>query len=230
MKVYEMNLKVYLLKDISAKDALEKISKLIDKTLTKEENFLGVHTTNRFKNYTFNSFFQLEKSKIYKEGTIYTVKVRTIDDKLQEYLRDNLVNEYTDSIKVLTLETKIIPKRPIEKIYSITPVIVKTDSGYWKGNLSLDEYEKRIKENIIKKYNQLFNTKIDENFEMFNMIRFDNKKPISCKYKNIHLLGDKITLKVADNEMAQKLAYLSLGTGLLEINARGYGFVNYRWV
>ena len=37
-------------------------------------------------------------------------------------------------------------------------------------------------------------------------------------------------MHVADNEMAQKLAYLALGTGVLEMNSRGFGFVNYRWL
>lgn len=36
-----------------------------------------------------------------------------------------------------------------------------------------------------------------------------------------------IELDIAENENAQKLAMLAIGAGLLEMNARGFGFVNY---
>lgn len=230
IRVHELTLKVYLLKNIYSKEALEKISQIIDKCLTKDENLLNFHTNNKFKNYCLNSFFPLENDKINKEGKIYSVKIRTIDEKLAEYLKKNLVNEYTDYIKALTIEDKIINQKYIEKIYSITPCVIKTDNGYWKGNLSLDEFEKRIKENLIKKYNNYFDTKLDENFQLFNMIKFENIKPISTKYKSISILGDKLTLTIAENTAAQDLAYMALGTGVGEMGSRGFGFINYKYL
>ena len=62
------------------------------------------------------------------------------------------------------------------------------------------------------------------------MIKFENIKPISTKYKNISLLGDKMTLYIAENEMAQEMAYFILGTGLLEMGSRGFGYCNYKWI
>ena len=62
------------------------------------------------------------------------------------------------------------------------------------------------------------------------MLEFLNEGPIVMEYKNVKLLGDKVRLQIADNDSAQKLAYMSLGTGLLEMNSRGAGFVNYRWL
>ena len=61
------------------------------------------------------------------------------------------------------------------------------------------------------------------------MIR-DVKRSIPMKYKKIKLLGDKVRLSILDDEFAQELAYLSLGVGIGEMNARGAGFVNYRWL
>ena len=43
-------------------------------------------------------------------------------------------------------------------------------------------------------------------------------------------LGDKVRLAVLDDEKSQEMAYLSLGVGLGEMNSRGAGFVNYRWL
>lgn len=228
MKIYELTLKVYLLQDFPYEKSLEKVGELIDKTLISDETFFKLHNANEYKNYTFNSLYKLEKDKVYKEGNIYSIKIRTADAKLEQFLKENLANTYTKYIKGLTIESEVLKKRYIEKIYSITPNIIKTDQGYWKGNLSLTEYEKRLRENLIKKYNKYYNTKLDENFELFHRIEFSNKKPISCAYKDIKLLADKLSIYIAENETAQKLAYFALGVGLGEMNSRGYGFINYK--
>lgn len=94
--------------------------------------------------------------------------------------------------------------------------------------MSLDEYERLLKENLIKKYNEFTNQKINEDFELYTYIKFINRKPIANLYKEkIKLLGDKISIKIADNNMAQELAYFALGTGLGTTNARGFGYCNY---
>lgn len=229
MKVYEFTLKVFLLQDIHSQQALEKIGDIIDKSLSAREDFLDFHNTNKFKHYTFNSFFQIEKDHVYKEGNIYSIKIRTVDEALADYFKNNLANEYTEYIKALTIEWRTLIKKPIEKIYSVTPIVIKTDYGYWKGNISLEEFEKRLKENLIKKYNHHYNTKLDEDFELFQRIEFDNRKPVASAYKSIRFLGDKLTLHIAENEMAQTLAYFSLGVAVGEMGARGYGFMNYKF-
>ena len=53
---------------------------------------------------------------------------------------------------------------------------------------------------------------------------------MAVEYKCIRLLGDKLRLHIAENENAQKLANLAIGTGVAEMNSRGYGFCNYRWL
>lgn len=230
MQVYEIKLKVYTLIDINVEDAQNEVCKLIDSALIKNTDFLEFHKKNEFKNYCFDSLYPIEESKIYQKDKIYSVKVRTINRRLAKYLNDNLSKEYSDKLKSLTTEIRIVPKKIIEKIYSITPVILKDSSGYWKENLRLDDFERRLKENLIKKYNQINETKVDENFDLYTSIEFKNKKPCKIKYKNINLLGDKISLNISDNKTAQNIAYMSLGTGILEFNSRGGGFVNFRWL
>ena len=72
--------------------------------------------------------------------------------------------------------------------------------------------------------------KINEDVDIFTLITIDNKKPIATSLKNRTLLGDKLTLYVAENETAQNLAYFALGSGLLELNSRGMGFLNYSYI
>ena len=95
MKVYEIMLKVYLLEDITVPEAQEKILKLIDNTLGKNEETLEFHNKNEFKNYCFNSFYPLEKDGIYKEGNIYTITIRTIDKFLADYFNKKISFSYT---------------------------------------------------------------------------------------------------------------------------------------
>lgn len=230
MEVFESKLKVYACKDIKSEDSLTCISELMDKSFLKDGQLSKFHEENSFKWYNFNSFFPVELSKIYKAGNIYTIIIRTIDKKLAEHFQKVLVNEYTNYLKALTIETRNIPKKHISKIYSITPTVMKFNTGYWKGNETIETFERRIVENLIKKYNSYFNTKLSEDFELFTYMKFENQKPIATKFKNIKILGDKLTLNVAENSTAQDLAYLALGTGLGEMGSRGFGFINFKWM
>lgn len=230
IQVYKISCKVFVLKDIATQDAQGEICKIIDSSLSKNKEWLEFHKTNKYKNYCFDSLYPIPKDKIYKSNQIYAFTIRTINEQLARYLQNTLANEFNDAIKCLTTEIKIIPKRFIEKIYSITPVIIKNDNGYWRQKLSLKDFERRLIENLIKKYNIINNTKIDEDFEFYTSLEFKNRKPCAMNIKNIKLLGDKISLNISDNEIAQDIAYMALGTGLLEVNSRGAGYVNYRWL
>lgn len=226
--VYEIRIKVYLLKSISFSESISQIGELIDTTFGKDEKYKMFHQKNAFKYYTFASFFPLEKDKIYKEGNIYSLQIRTVDENLKNFFMDNLKNAYTDNMKSLTISCNTVKQKLIEQIYSITPFVMKFDKGYWKGHENIDTVFNRIKVNLIKKYNAFYNLKIDEDFDFFNHFNLNNKLPISIEYKNIKMLGDKGSFIIDSNPMAQKLAYFALGTGIGEMSSRGFGFVNYK--
>lgn len=109
-------------------------------------------------------------------------------------------------------------------------IIKLQNRRYWKDEISFDEFEQKLKSNLIKKWNAFHEEKINEDFELYTAIELKNRKPIAMKYKNIKLLADKVQIQVADNEQAQKIWYFALGVGLGEMNARGCGFLNYRWL
>lgn len=230
LDVFELRLKVYLLNNIDGREALTEIANLIDACLMKTKEYNNYHNQNIYKLYTYNSFYPLELDKVYKAGNIYTIIIRTIDKALYEYFKKNLREERTKDIKALESMSNKLTDRHIEKIYSVTPVILKTDEGYWRKSLTLKEYEDRLRINLIKKYNHFTEDKLDESFPVFNMISFNNKIPIGCAYKSINLLGDKVDLILANNKIAQDLVKIAIGTGIGEMNARGYGFVNYRYL
>lgn len=229
--VFEMSAKIFLLKNISATEMMSKIAVLIDQTLGKEEEYLRFHQENKYKGYSFDGFYKVEQGGVYQEGNIYTFRIRTVDESLATYFKKKLFIAYTNEIKVLTVTKRTIAKKHIEKLFSLTPVVIKNDFGYWRGNMTIEDYERRIKENIIKNYNTFYGKKIEEDFEMFSHMEFNNRKPIAVPFKNnITLLGDKITLYVSENEMAQELAYFSLGISLGEGGSRGFGFCGYKYL
>lgn len=230
MEIKEHVIKVYLLKNIKSKIVLEKIAELVDQTLSKDEEFLQLHKENRFKFYCFDGLFPLAENGVYKEGGIYSFRLRSVDNELSEFLKKNIALAATKYIKVLTVQVKTIPKRPIEKLYSITPVVLKHHAGYWQGHLTITDFERRLKENLIKKQNIFYQNKLDEDFQFHNQIEFNNVKPIASVFKDITILGDKVTLYISENETAQALAYFALGAGLLEMSSRGYGFCGYRFL
>lgn len=230
MNVYKIKLKLFLLKDVKISNIQTEVCRVIDFCLGGSKKWIEFHKKNEFKNYCFDSLYPLAEDKIYKKEKVYTLTIRTIDKDLADYFNENLHNMSSNAIKCLTSQIRIIPKKHIEKIYSITPLIIKSENGYWRDNLNIREFEERIKVNLIKKYNLINNTKIDENFDFYNSIEFKNKKPCAINYKDIKLLGDKISLNICDDEISQELAYMSLGTGIGEMNSRGIGMVNFRYL
>lgn len=229
IKVYEIRIKVYILRDIPLQEILATEAEFIDSALAQDQRWLEYHEVNQYKNYCFAGLYTIEKEGVYKKGNIYTITLRTVNVDLARYLSNILKNHYTDVIKGLTVENRILPKKIISEIYSLTPVIQKFD-GYWKKQISIGGFERRLFENAVKKYNQYMGERIEENFQLYTNIIFLNRKPIANEYKGIRILGDKISLKIADDVQAQEMAYFLLGTGLCEMNSRGYGYCNYRWV
>lgn len=86
---------------------------------------------------------------------VYQYRIRSVDENFVNYILDGFSN-YNDKVfKNLTVDVRIIPKSPISKLFTLNPVIIKNDFGYWKEKLALEEFEKRITDNLIKNTNFL---------------------------------------------------------------------------
>ncbi|WP_072523607.1 CRISPR-associated endoribonuclease Cas6 [Clostridium sp. Marseille-P3244] len=231
MDTFSIRLKVYMLRSVMANQIQAKSGALIDKGFMTDKSLMKFHETNKYKMYCYNNLWPLEKDKCYKKGKIYTLTIRTIDPNLAKYFSEICPNLYTDELKGLSADIRILPKHWIQTLYTTSPVIIKdAEKGYWRTHKSLPEFEDRLKTNLIKKWNAFQHDKIDEDFQLYTSLEFLNEGPIALEYKNIKLLGDKIRLQIADNKRAQEISYMALGTGICEMNSRGWGFVNYRWM
>lgn len=230
MEVFQIRIKVCLKKDIPVTNAQTQITYYIDNCFAQDEAMKALHNENKFKYYCYDLLYPQEADKVYRRDKIYTLTMRTVDSRLAAYLAETCENVNTEFMKGLRVENRRIPKKHIDLLYTLTPAVIKDEKGYWKGHMAFEEYEKRLKVNLIKKWNQFEDDKLDEDFELYTGIEILNRGSIAAEYKGIKLLGDKVRIHVADNETAQKLAYMALGTGILEMNSRGFGFLNYRWL
>lgn len=227
--IYNLNCKVYLLQNIELINMLKEISHMVDVALCSTDTMIKFHEENQFKNYCISGFKEIERDRIYKEGKVYSFSIRCISKEFAEFLCRQLSKADTNTMKGLVCDYKVIPHMYIDRLYTVTPAVVQIqEGGYWRNKITIDEYERLLFENSVKKYNSITGDKLDENFKLYDTISFLNKVPIKTNYKNVQLLGDKIELTINSDERAQAVAYMLLGVGLGCRNSRGYGFVNYR--
>lgn len=230
MLVFEYKQKVKLKRDIPYEEISGKIAHYLDSMLVKDDGYKEFHNSNEYKNYVFDLAYPCEQDKIYKMNKVYTFRIRTVSQSLAEYFSVNLNYYSTNEFQGVGGELNIIQQKVLDKIYSLTPVVLKNDEGYWKNNMDFKQFEDRLKINLVKKYNMIEHTKLDEDIQLYEFIELKNKVPIKVPYKEKILLGDKIQCIPAKNKVAQDLWYMALGTGIGENNARGAGFINFRYL
>lgn len=227
MNVFQLYLKVFLMREIKQEYSLMEIASFIDEVLVKNPQWAKLHNENCYKNYCFNSFYKPEPDGKYRKEQVYQIMIRSVDRNLMQYLEENLPKHENASMKGLVCSVTIVKQRHIKALYSITPVVVKgPGQTYWRDEMDFAQFGQQIKVNLIKKYQGLLGGEINENIELFTLLELTNRTPIAIPYKSVKLLADKVQMQIADNLVAQQLAFMSLGTGAGTMNARGYGFVN----
>ena len=222
MQYYNIKVAVLLKNDTQSFENYEKISKLISASMLKDQTLKQLHEENRYKNYVFCNLYPIEKDGVYKAGNIYTFQIRTIDFKLGLKIKQVLNNFQNEEFKVIVSDIETSTQRKISTLATLTPAIITSDKGDYLINNDMQLVKERILANAQKKYNQLYNEKIDMDF--IKSIKQTNNKPIKIPYKNINILGYKFEIEVKDDPISQNLAYLILSVGLLEKNAEGFGF------
>lgn len=231
VSIYEISVKVFLLEELHAKRASTSIPYFVDSILIQDAVYQDFHMENKLKGYTTDLLYPMEKDGVYKRHKVYTFRLRTLDKKLAQYLLNRVSNHTIKEMKGLVSEIRVIKKGLFEKLYTITPVIVKTQEHcYWKECLSLEEYEEQLKKNLWKKYRYFTGKEPDESLQIWDSLVFKNQGVIPFPYKNITLPGDKLELYISSNAQAQEIAYMMLATGMGDLNSRGASFMGYRYL
>ena len=123
MHVYSIRMKLYVMEEMRLNEVQQHLIAFLDHGLSKMEGFVEWHSDNRYKYYCFDYLYPIERDGVYKKNQVYTLTIRTVDPKLAEYLANQVVHTYTKNLKGLTSEVRILPKKIIEVLYTLTPAI-----------------------------------------------------------------------------------------------------------
>lgn len=241
MKIFELKCNAYLKINIELKDSFDVLAKFINFAIYQNDIFEYKQNNNYIKNYCFGNFYPTESDRIYKQDTVYEFVIRSIDEefinKMQKAFLENTNNNF---LQVLDSEKKEIEQFFIKELYSATPVIVTDkidESGrqiYWSLDYNGDiiSLQKQLQKNLAKKFKQFYpeDSKVSNNF--IQEIEIKNQKPQSIYFKKfrnkkeqlIRLIGNKFAIIPKEDDLSQKLAFLSLGVGLGEKSSLGGGF------
>lgn len=228
MKVYEMNIRTYLKRDLSRDEVQEKISLLVSDYMGRDILFNTLHETRGFKPYCFSNLKPIGKE--YKKDNLYSFIIRTIDETFLTYFLNGFENFENNYFKNININCKSIKQRLIKEVYTVNPVVIKDEKGYWRENKDISFFEDRLNQNLINKYNFFEREELQKEENFYNTLEIINKYPITTGYKGVKLLGDKLKLTINLDKESQDLIYLALGTGLLENNSVGNGFLAYTYL
>lgn len=222
--VYQVRCLVTLKQDIELVDLAETFSKILDERICLK---LGneYHSSKDFKEYCFDNFYKIEKDKIYKAGKNYIIRIRTIREDLCKIfiMMEDFEN---DLLKINKTEFKTVPRTIIDKLYTLTPALLKEENGYWKFKYNFNFYKEALITNTIKKFKNFTECDLPKEkiADFFEGIEFKNTKGIRIIYKKANFFGDKFEITIKKDKISQKIAYMLLGVGILQNNSRGYGF------
>src|SRR5699024_10866083 len=93
--------------------------------------------------------------------------------------------------KVIAIDLKIQTQMYINELYTVTPAVLTINNRFWVKGDSIKLLERRIQENLIKKYKDYYGRSLNVNDSFIQGIEIKNRKPIGYKYKNIRLMGNK---------------------------------------
>ncbi|WP_419677596.1 CRISPR-associated endoribonuclease Cas6 [Aliarcobacter lanthieri] len=243
MKIFELKCITYLKQDVVFEDSFDVISKYINFSICQKDEYLEKHNKNMFNNFCFGSFFPIEKDKLYKKGNTYYFTFRTIDEKfareLINLLRENINNTF---LQIIQVEKKEKKQFFISELYSATPVVMSIKKKdlqdrqlFWTLEKSGDiiELQNQLQDNLLKKYEEFFGEKLIPTQNFIQLLEIKNHKPQYIFFKTtkneiqrkVALIGNKFRIVPNEDEISQKLAFLSLGVGLGEKISYGAGFL-----
>ncbi len=231
MQIFEIKLTIKLKRDIHLKEYIEFVSKNINYIFYNSIILRAIHEKKGFKPYVVGSMHPFESEhKRYKGGNTYTLTLRTIDETIAQEIQKASKKAYNLDFDIKDVSYKELRIGHIDKLHTITPaVLTLTDEGekprYWTIEDDLLLLQRRIKDNLEKKYEEFFKKSILSPDDMINFFSIHNQKPIVFNYKGGKIFANKLTIGFNSDKVSQTLARLSFGVGILEKNPLGFGMV-----
>ena len=227
--IYQLTITVLLKKDLHFRQSSYKISELINKSFLGDKVMKNKHERNEYKYYVFDNLYPRSKYKYYRKNRIYIFNIRTSIEVMYNSMYNLLNSIETDFFATISISKKELHIAKIKEIMTVTPAVMTIEGSYWTLDNGLEELERGINNNLLKKYKQLYGKEDLKKDSFFYDIEILNNKPIGIKYKGISFLGHKMRLKIKEDEDSQKLAKLAISAGILEKNSScGMGYCTYK--
>lgn len=229
MRVYEIKVEVATLVPINRNKARISIANLIDMAFVKEVNLEQFHHKNEPKGYSFGLLYPLPKGRdaMYDAKKIYTFRIRCVDERMAEYLKNTLFTHGNSELKVITTHVRVIKNPMIESLTTTSPMIT-LNNNYWRTKMSLSKMTKNLNEKLIRKYNALYYKDLPLNTKVIKSVEVLNNKPIvvNSYNKSFHVC-DIVRIIPETTEIAREIITMALATGIGTKTSRGFGFVKY---
>lgn len=221
MEYYEVKVFIKMKEDVKNDKMYEVISNYINYSLLNDSRLSRVHKINCFKFYTFSLPTPIEENKIYKNNRVYAFNIRSISSELIMRIARSLAN----GCNSFNLEGKSCNRyryNGIDKLISLTPVVITLQNGRYLTIEDSDKIIKSIINNAIRKYKAYYGEAIE--CEFISDFTVKNKRLIQIPYKNACIMGNKIDIEVKPDADSQKLAHLVAAIGIGEKNSLGAGY------
>ncbi len=234
MEIYEIKISLKLHSKLITKEYIRFVSKNINFILYNSIVLRAIHEQRGFKPYVVGSLSPIEtvekQTKSYQKDKTYTLTIRTISKAFAQEFTDILWKSSNLDFEIIKAKYNKLRIGYIEKLHTITPVVLTiTDDGqkprYWTIQDDIFLLQRRIRDNLEKKYQDFFKKSIHAPEDMINYFEIHNQKPVVYNYKGGKIFANKLTIGFNSDEISQKLARLSFGVGILEKNSLGFGMV-----
>lgn len=224
MLYHELVISILLQNDIPIENANEVLAKFIAKAMLEDRELKKLHEQKVYKPYHFCGLYPIEQDKVYHKGRIYLFHIRSVDVQFILKLKRLITVVSDPSLKIMSVEIRQQPYRFISTIHSMTPAVCTVDNRCWVPEDGLGLIMRRIHDNAVKKYRNFYGELEEPQESFIESVELLNQKPIRIRYKKTSILGCKLCLSVKPDDISQKLAFMVMGSGLLEKNALGFGY------
>lgn len=231
-RFYQLNIIFKLKKDVFLKDAQEKIAKFLNKSMLLDEYLSERHKNQGMKYYVFDNFSPIQRDGVYKEGNIYKVVLRSIDNIFINKMITVVKQTRTDCLQVISVDKNIYLKiSNIQRITTTTPAVISfydqnKKPYFWtlRNDGDILKLQKALQDNLLGKYNSFFNEELKPDNGFIRLFELKTRKGLSITYEDYRFLGNKFVIIPNEDEVSQKLAFTALACGLGEKNSIGCGF------
>jgi len=217
-------------------------------SLQRESILLNQHNVLGYKWFSFSNIFPAEKMRLndkrsliisspnqdfiyYLHGRLEEIRKRKerVEIGEMQFSLESIISlnpKVNHDTKLIT-GTPIVLRIPHNK-YNNYGIVSKRPFEYWRPEYDFNAFLKQLSENLIKKYNQYYNEKLN-NISLFELFKF--KKSVAMPKVeegiNIPIIGSIWEFEFTHlNPVQQKVLQLGLEAGFGEMNPSGFGFMN----